>query len=91
MKVNEVVKTNEAVMGFRDEVSDILWTHYQQDGLFPVELEYPEQMDDEDFAEYEQHIDDIVDYAKLHHIKKPALAIAAYTSALRTQHAPTIH
>jgi len=63
-------------------VKAILWQDYKDDGYMSPSEEFPEQMDDEEFLEFEEHVEDVINFAKENNITDPQQAVDGYTDAL---------
>lgn len=65
-----------------DEVREVLWQDYKDDPFFPAGEETPDQMDDTEYLEFEDHVKDVVNFARAHRIRNPQKAIFAYHQEL---------
>lgn len=87
------VKEGLQADAFTAQVKELLWQDYQQDPMSGATEEDPMELDDEDFLEFEEHIEDIVKFARQHRIRNPQQAIAKYTDSIRNDPRwhPTVH
>jgi ribosomal protein L37E len=71
-----------AVDQFTSQVEEVLWRDYQDDPMFPVGVEFPVELDDEDYLDFSEHVGDIVKYARQHHIRNPKVAVYTYAAGI---------
>lgn len=67
---------------FTTQIEELLWKEYQEDAWTGAPETYPAEMSDEDFLDFEEHIQDIVNFAKHNRITSPEKAIRAYDEHL---------
>jgi hypothetical protein len=84
MKLADIL-TETHMDAFTSQVEDLLWREYQEDPLLPAAGEYPTDMDDEDYLEFEEHVRDVVKFAQQRRIHNARKAIAMYTDEISKQ------
>ncbi|TFG98353.1 hypothetical protein E4H12_06315 [Candidatus Thorarchaeota archaeon] len=65
------------------EIAELLWQDYQDDLFLPAGEERPDQMSDEDYLDFEDHVGNIVNFARAHRLRNPQKAIMAYQDEIR--------
>ena len=71
---------NEAIT--RNKVRDALWHEWQQDAWLDQGEQSPEEMDDEEYNDFEDTVDRIVAWANEQGIESSQLAVTKYTMAM---------
>ena len=77
-------------LGLEKTIRDMLWREYQADSFLPASEETPEMMDDEDYFDFEEHVDAIVTFARHNQITDPKIAMGRYEAAIKSQY-PSVH
>ena len=70
---------------FEQSVRDLLWSEYQADPFMPAQEESPDEMSDEDYLDFDDHVRDILKYAQQHRIKSAGQAIAQHDETVRRE------
>lgn len=91
MKLAEILpmSMNE---NFRDEVETVLFDRWKEDPFFPLDVDNPYEMDDDDFQMFMGVVDEVIAFAKTQHIAKPEDAVDQHLELLvRKQGRPVYH
>lgn len=87
MRINDIIEpiAETTVRGpDLNRIKDAVWYYWQEDYLMPAGVEYPEQLDDEDYLDFEEHVKDVYAYAQEHNISNATLAVEKYTDSIDT-------
>lgn len=79
MKLFEVLKPFK---DFTEQVKELLWYEYRTDIFYPAHEDDPVELDDAEFLDFEDHVADVVKFARRNRITDPSKAISLYTDEI---------
>jgi hypothetical protein len=66
----------------KESIQAALWSSYKNDPIIPPDEDDPYHMNDDDFADFMKHIEDVYKFAVSNKITDPEEAIEQYSSGL---------
>ncbi|TFG94100.1 hypothetical protein E4H12_15800 [Candidatus Thorarchaeota archaeon] len=84
-KKKKRVKEN-AGSAFQSQIEDLLWSDYQQDPFLPAGEESADEMSDEDYLDFGDHVRDVMKFARTKRITDPQEALKLYHQNIVDSH-----
>lgn len=72
----------------KESIRKHLWHSYRTDPVHPAKETHPTHMSDEDYDDFEDHVDEVHAHAKKHGIGDARKAIDSYTDEITKVHKP---